>query len=76
MKTIIKGILGGGVLVLALLGPPNSQAQTTGKISGTIRSAKDHTPLPGADVIIERTVLGASASRTGRFLIEKVPAGV
>ena len=72
----VKGVLRFGVSILVMLSFVNIKAQTTGKITGTIRSAKDNTPLPGADVMVENTFLGASASRSGIFLIEKVPAGV
>lgn len=66
-----------GIIILSagFLIPSFAYARTTGQITGKILAAKDGTPLPGADVIVENTFLGASASITGEFIIEKVPPG-
>ncbi len=64
-----------GVTFILFL-PSMGLAQHFGQIAGTIQSAKDGSPLPGADVLVEGTFLGASASRTGNFLVEKVLPGV
>jgi len=52
-----------------------AQAQSSGTISGTVLAAKDGTPLPGANVLVENTTLGASTDAEGRFVIPHVPPG-
>ncbi len=54
---------------------PAAQAGETGTVSGTVLAAKDGSPLPGANVLIENTTLGASTDARGRFVIEHVPPG-
>ncbi len=65
----------GSLLLFLFWVPGRTQAQNYGRISGTVVAAKDGTPLPGADVIVQGTFLGASASRSGHFLVEKIPPG-
>ena len=48
---------------------------TTGKIRGTV-TEKNGEPLPGANVTIEGTTLGASTALNGEFIILLVPPGV
>ena len=50
-------------------------AQTTGKIAGLITDKKTGDPLPGTNVIIEGTLLGAAAGPDGRFFILNLPPG-
>ena len=72
------------VAVLLILTMPAigiSHAQTgassrDGSISGEIRSAKDGTPLLGASVFLENTVLGAATDVQGRFRLKGIPPGV
>ncbi len=45
-----------------------------GKLSGTVKGA-DAQPVPGANVVIEGTVLGASVDVEGRYFILNVPPG-
>ncbi|MFB0517588.1 MAG: TonB-dependent receptor [Candidatus Neomarinimicrobiota bacterium] len=47
----------------------------TGKIAGTVRDADTGAPLPGANVVLEGTALGAATNRDGMFQIPRVPAG-
>ncbi len=49
--------------------------QMHGTVKGVIRDAADGTPLPGANIIIERTMLGASSDLTGSFTIPRIPPG-
>jgi len=51
-------------------------AGTTGKISGVVRDAKSGEPLPGANVIIEGTTMGAAARQDGFYFIINVPPGI
>lgn len=47
-----------------------------GTIVGKIVDAKSGTPLPGVNVQIQQTVLGASTDIDGNFVIESVPYGI
>ncbi len=49
---------------------------TTGKIAGTVVDAESGDPLPGANVVIEGTSLGAAANLDGEFFILRVPPNV
>ncbi|MBC8184033.1 TonB-dependent receptor [candidate division KSB1 bacterium] len=51
------------------------QAQTTGKIAGTVVDKETQEPLPGVNVIIEDTHLGAATDMEGKFYIINVPPG-
>jgi iron complex outermembrane receptor protein len=46
-----------------------------GRLEGTIRSAEDGEPLPGANVVVLNTVLGDAADRSGFFVVEDIPPG-
>lgn len=52
-----------------------SCAQTAGKIVGVVRDGSTGEPLPGANVIIDKTSLGAAADRSGQYIILRVPPG-
>jgi len=49
-------------------------AQTTGKISGTVLDSNGD-PVIGANVIIENTTMGAAADIEGYFYIINIPSG-
>lgn len=53
----------------------NVQAQTTGKISGTVADAGNKSPLAGANVQVSGTPLGAVSGLDGSFHILNVPPG-
>ena len=61
-------------LLLCLLTPPASQAQTTGQITGVITSNAGQ-PVAGVQVLVRGTRLGAMTATTGRYTILAVPAG-
>jgi hypothetical protein len=46
-----------------------------GKIAGTVKDAANKNPMPGANVTIAGTTLGASADIDGRYYILDVPPG-
>jgi outer membrane receptor protein involved in Fe transport len=50
-------------------------AGTTGKIAGYVRDSSTGEPLPGANVLIEGTFMGAAADREGYYYINNVPPG-
>jgi hypothetical protein len=47
----------------------------TGKISGYVYDSQDKSPLPGANVFLKGTRLGASTDLKGQYVIQKVPVG-
>jgi hypothetical protein len=50
-------------------------AGTTGKIAGTIADADNGEPLPGVNVILEGTTIGAATDINGYYVILNVPPG-
>ncbi|MBD3225159.1 MAG: TonB-dependent receptor plug domain-containing protein, partial [Caldithrix sp.] len=50
-------------------------AGTTGKIAGKVVDANTGEPLPGANVIVEGTLMGASTDTDGDYYIINVPVG-
>lgn len=52
-----------------------SFAAASGKISGVVKAADTKEPLPGANVVLKGTSLGASTDLNGRFIIPSAPAG-
>ncbi|MDH3268536.1 MAG: TonB-dependent receptor, partial [Ignavibacteria bacterium] len=51
-------------------------AGTTGKISGIVRDAETNEPLPGCNIVIEGTELGAASNLDGQFIILNIPPGI
>ena len=74
MKTVIRLFTVAAVLMVwnagVLLGGQ------TGKIVGKVYDASTKEPLPGANVIIEGTTMGAASDVNGNFLIIGVPPGI
>lgn len=62
-------------LLAALVSSPLLFAGTTGKIAGTITDAENGEPLPGVNVLLEGTNIGASTNLQGHFVILNVPPG-
>lgn len=54
----------------------NGFAGTTGKIAGTVVDRDSGKPLPGANVIIEGTTMGAATNIDGYYYILNIPPGV
>ena len=50
-------------------------AGTTGKIAGTVIDSDSHAPLPGANIMIAGTSMGAASDANGQFVILHVPPG-
>ena len=53
-----------------------ASAAITGKISGTVIDLDTGSPLPGANVLIVGTTMGAASDLTGSYFITNVPPGV
>ena len=62
-------------LTLIVLLPASLFAATTGKIVGKVTDKEMGGSLPGANVVIEGTLLGAATDVDGRFIILNVPVG-
>ncbi len=62
-------------VLAALLWLPPLWAQNVGKIAGTVTDAASGNPLPGANVLITGTRMGAAADAGGEYFILNVPPG-
>jgi hypothetical protein len=62
-------------LLLVLLLPISLYAGTTGKIAGVVKDKETGEPLPGANVVIVGTTLGAASDLNGEYVIINVPVG-
>ena len=49
---------------------------TTGKLTGVVIDSETKSPLPGANVIVEGTSIGAATDMEGNYIIINVPPGV
>ncbi|MEL6769685.1 MAG: TonB-dependent receptor [Bacteroidota bacterium] len=61
-------------LPLVLLAAP-ALAQSAGSITGTVRDAATLEALPGVNVVVQGTTLGAATNAEGRYVITAVPVG-
>ncbi|RLB04851.1 MAG: TonB-dependent receptor, partial [Deltaproteobacteria bacterium] len=74
MRAKIVLILGGFFILFTSDFPV--QAGITGKIVGTVVEADTQEPLPGVNIIVEGTTLGAASDIHGYFAILNVPPGI
>ncbi|MBN2201108.1 TonB-dependent receptor [bacterium] len=63
------------VLCIFLFIPSRLSAGTSGILEGSVRDAETGVPLPGVNVLVEGTPLGAVTDVSGRFRIPDVPPG-
>ncbi len=64
------------VLLLSFLVlPALLLAGTTGKIKGKVTDRENGEPLPGANIVVDGTSLGAAADLNGEYVILNVPVG-
>ncbi|MDZ7372613.1 MAG: TonB-dependent receptor [candidate division KSB1 bacterium] len=70
--TLLAWFLAGGIAAFPL---GVGLAQSVGKIAGTVRDAQTGEPLPGANVVIVGTTMGAAADEQGDYFILSVPPG-
>ncbi|MDZ7263047.1 MAG: TonB-dependent receptor [candidate division KSB1 bacterium] len=61
--------------VLLLLAAQPIMAGVTGKIAGVVTDSENGQPLPGANIVIEGTMMGAAADLKGYYVILNVPPG-
>jgi outer membrane receptor for ferrienterochelin and colicin len=64
------------ILALVLAMVPAVFAGTTGKIAGVVKDRQTGEPLPGVNVLLQGTTLGASTDIDGYYVIVNVPVGV
>jgi outer membrane receptor protein involved in Fe transport len=62
-----------GLLVILIFG--SLSAQNVGRIAGTITDSETGQPLPGANVTIVGTLMGAAADGDGEYYILNIPPG-
>ena len=63
------------LILLFYLGGSLLFAGTTGKITGVVVDKDTNEPLPGVNVLIKGTVMGAATDNDGKFFILNVPPG-
>lgn len=61
--------------VMLLLVSSMAFAGTTGKISGVVTDKDTKQPLPGVNIVVEGTTMGAATDANGRYFILQVPPG-
>ena len=62
-------------MLLAAVSGNSASAQSSGTVSGLIRDSQTGEPLPGANVMLAKTSLGASTDVDGKYAISDVPPG-
>ncbi|NIV92984.1 TonB-dependent receptor [candidate division KSB1 bacterium] len=73
-KKVLSALL--GILTLILFTAAFLYGGTTGKVAGRITDAETGEGLPGANVQLEGTTLGAATDLNGNYTILNVPPGV
>ncbi|MBX7151375.1 TonB-dependent receptor [bacterium] len=64
------------LLAVAVFVPVQLFAGTNGKITGMVKDKETGDALPGVNIILEGTTMGAATNAQGEFSIINVPAGV
>lgn len=73
---LLKKIIGFNFLLLILIFNVHiTRAGQTGKITGKVVDAQTGAPLPGTNIVIEGTTMGAAADLEGDFIILNIPPG-
>ncbi len=63
------------LVLLALAFVAGAEQKPTGRVTGMVMDAVNNAPLPGANVLLEGTTLGAVTRTNGVFNIDRVPPG-
>ncbi len=72
---IFKKVFISSLLCLMLI-PVFIWGGVTGKISGVVKDAESGDPLPGVNIIIDGTMMGASTGLDGTYFIINIPPGI
>ncbi len=64
-----------GIIFFSLLFSSILLGGTTGKIAGRVTDAKTGEPLPGVNILVDGTTLGAASDLSGDYMILMVPPG-
>ena len=75
MKNLFRLTLFYSILVFSFIPSSFLSAGTTGKISGVVIDSETNEPLPGCNIILEGTDLGAASNIDGEFFILNIPPG-
>ncbi len=62
-------------VVMLILAIPFAAYAVNGKIVGKVTDARTGDPLPGTNIFIEGTSMGAAADQSGKYVIYNVPPG-
>jgi len=73
--TILKITQEGQLAIVPQESKPGTAVNVKGIISGTVKDAKTGDPLPGANVYLDGTAIGAVSNLDGQYQIKQVPAG-
>jgi hypothetical protein len=72
-----RWVIGGVLVILSLLAfNPSAKAAVTGKIAGIVVDGVTGEPLPGANVLVEGTTMGAATNADGYFFIIRISPGI
>jgi len=72
---LVKPLIRLSVVLLVALLATAALAGTTGKIAGTVIDKQTGEPLPGVNVVIAGTTIGAATNIQGEFFVINVPPG-
>jgi outer membrane receptor protein involved in Fe transport len=72
---MIKKIIVVSALLLGLGAPVFGQTSTRGAIQGVVVDKTTQEPLPGVNLMIKGTYMGAATDLTGQYLIDKIKPG-
>ena len=64
-----------GIFMLIFLFSTQSYSGTTGKVAGFVRDGETGDPLPGVNVILDGTTMGAATDLEGYYFIINIPPG-
>ena len=75
MKNLLRKIIAPCLVFSLTLASSYIYAGTTGKIFGVVRDVETNEPLPGCNIVVEGTTLGAASNVNGEFFILNIPPG-
>ncbi len=75
VKSSRRLILAGMLILFSISIGFAQKSEPTGTVEGKLIDADTKSPLTGAEITIDKTVLGAATDLDGKFVIENVPVG-